>query len=216
MALKRKDKEQLVENYKQIGQWVKNIIVLKQHWLPVNEINKVRMDITDVSWRLIVVKKRIFLKYMKENWFQEIDLSNLQWSVVALYAYEDEYAPLKVVSKYSKLWDKEKLEYWYEYLGWWFDNEWRDAQYIKTMADMPSKEELVGKLLWLMNYPMQGLVMCLDQLSKKNGWWEVEVKSEQPAQEAPVQEETSQPEVQSEQPVTEAQETVETQDSNEW
>jgi hypothetical protein len=36
--------------------------------------------------------------------------------VAALYAYEDEFAPLKVVSKIMKDWKKKKVQYGFEYL----------------------------------------------------------------------------------------------------
>jgi ribosomal protein L10 len=77
---------------------------------------------------------------------------------------------LKVVSKIMKDWKKKKVQYGFEYLWGWFDNDWKDSNYVKQLADMPSKEELVGKFMFMMNYPVQSFVQVLDQIAKKK--WE--------------------------------------------
>jgi ribosomal protein L10 len=43
-------------------------------------------------------------------------------------------------------------------LGGWFDKEWRGADYVKVLSQIPSKEELVWKFLYMVKYPIQGFV----------------------------------------------------------
>lgn len=38
---------------------------------------------------------------------------------------------------------------------------------IQTLADLPSREVLIGKLLYLMQYPISGLAIALDQIRKQ-------------------------------------------------
>lgn len=167
MTLVRKDKEKLMEKYKKNLEWAKNIVVLKQFGLPVNDINMVRMDVEETKWKLMVVKKRIFLSIV-HNWgYQWWELDNLEDSIIVLYSYEDEFSPLKVIAKYAKQWKKEERKYGFEYLGWWFDNSWKEKEYVAELASMPTKEELVWKFMFLLNYPIQGLAVALDQIAKK-------------------------------------------------
>jgi ribosomal protein L10 len=35
------------------------------------------------------------------------------------------------------------------------------------MANIPSRDELLSKLVWLFNYPVQSLTSVLDQIAKK-------------------------------------------------
>lgn len=37
------------------------------------------------------------------------------------------------------------------------------------MANVPSKEELISKLMFLLKYPMQSLASVVDQIAKKDG-----------------------------------------------
>lgn len=171
MTLVRKDKEKLMKKYKETLKGAKNIVVLKQFGLPVNQINSVRMDIEETKWKLLVVKKRIFLNVVKESWYEGWDLEKMEDSIVILYSYEDEYSPLKVIAKYVKQWKKEEKKFWFEYLGWWFDNSWKEKDYVSDLASLPTKPELVWKFLFLLNYPLQWLAVALDQIAKKKEGW---------------------------------------------
>lgn len=158
-----------MENYKTSSEWAKNIVVLKQEWIPVNDINKLRMDVFDAEWKLMVVKKRIFLNFLKEQGFEDVELDTLEWSIVVLYSYEDEYAPLKALAQNIKQWAKEKKKYGFDYIWGWFEKAWKDGDFVKEIANMPSKEELLSKFVYLVNYPVQSFVMVLNEIAKK-GW----------------------------------------------
>jgi len=85
-----------------------------------------------------------------------------------VYARGDEYAPLKVINKYQKEFKKSKdLDTNFEFLGGWFNKEWKDADYVNELANIPSREELLSKLVWIFNYPVQSLTSVLDQIAKK-------------------------------------------------
>lgn len=80
--------------------------------IPVNEVNKIRMDVAAAQGSLQVVKKRVFLKATAGT-FDGLTLEQADAAVMLLYSFneEDEYAPLKVISKTLKLWKKEKKTY---------------------------------------------------------------------------------------------------------
>jgi ribosomal protein L10 len=48
-----------------------------------------------------------------------------------------------------------------------FDKEWKDWAYVTELANTPTKEESLSKLVWLLNYPVQHFVATLDQIAKK-------------------------------------------------
>ena len=41
-----------------------------------------------------------------------------------------------------------------------------DAEMINTLARIPSKEVLLTKLVYLLQSPVRGLAVCLDQVAK--------------------------------------------------
>jgi len=167
MALTRKDKEWLLDSYKANIKWAKNVVILKQSWIPVNSINQVRIAISNEWWKMQVVKKRIFMNNAKDSWLVGWDLGDIDGSAIVLYSYQDEFASLKVIAKFVKQWKKEDKKFGFEYLWGWYDNQWKDRNYVEALANLPSKAELVWKLLFLMNYPTTSFVRVLDQIREK-------------------------------------------------
>lgn len=170
MALTKKDKVELSKGYVTWLQSAKNVVVLKMFWVPVNAINALRMDLEDMGAMLKVVKKRVFLRAVADAWFQWGTLEELQGSVIALHIAWDEFGPLKHIAKVLKVWKKEENAYGFDYLWGWYDKQWKDANYVKALAELPSAQELMWKFAYLMNYPLQSFAMALNEVAKKK--WE--------------------------------------------
>lgn len=168
MAITKEKKVTLIQEYVQDLKEAKNLVIIKQSGLPVSTDTKVRRDIRDESGKFNVIRKRLFLRALKEAGYPEVDLSHTPGSVVAVYAKWDEYAPLKVINKYLKSFKKEKDSHAsFEFMLWYFDGERKDAEYVNELANIPSKDELLSKLVRLFNYPVQSLTSVLDQIAKK-------------------------------------------------
>ncbi len=170
MALTRRQKEELVANYKEDIKSSKNVVLLKQYSISVNDINILRSSVYEAWWKMSVIKKRIFHSTASSEWLSWVDLADMPWSVIALYAFEDDYAPLKAVSKILKQWKKEKKEFELDYLGWWFESEWKDSSYVEEIANLPSRDELLSKFAFLANYPVRSFAVVVDQIAKSK--WE--------------------------------------------
>ena len=105
---------------------------------------------------------------LKEAGYENVAEGELEGSVVVLYANGEEYAPMKVVNKYAKEFaaDKESNAS-VKFLGWWYDKKWHNAEYVNELANIPSREELLSKLAYLFNYPLQSVACVIDQIAKK-------------------------------------------------
>lgn len=168
MTLTKQKKSELLSNYKSNLDNAKSVVVLKQSGIPLSAMNSLRVDLYDEDCKILVVKKRLFLKVLNESSYESIEHKDLDWSVVVLYSYTEGYSPLKVISNFVKLCKKEKKRYWFEYIWWWFDQKWHNSEYVSQMADLPSKEEAVSKFLFLLNYPIQSFARVLDAIREKN------------------------------------------------
>lgn len=168
MPLLKAQKKELATSYlQQLQKWL-NVTVLSFDKIPVNEVNKIRMDVAAAQGSLQVVKKRVFLKATAGT-FDGLTLEQADAAVMLLYSFneEDEYAPLKVISKTLKLWKKEKKTYELWYVGWWFAGDWKQASRVEELAGLPSKEELVGKFLFLLNHPVSSFARALQAIADK-------------------------------------------------
>jgi len=60
---------------------------------------------------------------------------------------------------------------------------------VSELANVPTKEELLSKLCYLFNYPLQSFACVLSEIAKKNGGDVVEeVKAEVKVEEAKIEE----------------------------
>jgi len=167
MAITKQQKSTLISSYGDDLAQAKNVVLVKQSGVNVNDSNALRMSIAEAGGKLNVVRKRLFIRSLEKAGLQSVEHKDLEGAIVALYALGDEYAPMKAVQKFIKDAKKADKKLTIEYVGWWFDKEWKDASYVSTLANLPSKEELVGKLLFLLQHPVQKLVGTLDAIAKK-------------------------------------------------
>lgn len=191
MAISREKKQSLLKSYVEELKSATNVVVLQQNAIGVWQSTKIRKGVRTAEWGFQVVKKRIFKLALKDAGYEDVDLDKLQGSVAILYANgEDEYAPLKAINTFKKEFDKDKeVNSSFVYLWAWFDKKWQEADYISELANIPSKDELLSKLAWLFNYPLQGFAGVLNQVAEKKAeWWDavqapVEDKKEEPKEE---------------------------------
>jgi ribosomal protein L10 len=112
MPLLKAQKKELAKAYSKKMEEGRNVTVLSFDKIPVNEVNKLRMNVVDAEGSLQVVKKRVFLK-ATDGSFDGLTLEQAGAAIMLLYSYneQDEYAPLKAVNNMLKSWKKDKKEY---------------------------------------------------------------------------------------------------------
>ena len=177
MPLLKDDKKDLAQKYVEMMEAGKNVVVIKHTWIPVNEINEMRMWVSEAEGKVRIVKKRVLLKGL-EGKYDGLSLDMLEWSSIALLTStneDDEHAPLKAINKLNKKWKKDKAEFGVEFIwGWYEGAEWRDGAYVSELANLPSKEELIGKFLFMLNHPVSSFARVLKAIADDQWWGEKE------------------------------------------
>ncbi len=100
---------------------------------------------------------------------------------------EDATAPARVLAEFAKKADKLEIK------AGVVDGIVYDANGIKTIANIPSREVLISRLLGSMQSPITNFARVMNQLAEKGGAsaCEAPAKEEAPAQEAPAVEEVA-------------------------
>ena len=177
MPLIKSDKIKLAKEYQEMVSDYSNVVVLSYDSIPVNEINKLRQEVGAVGWEYKVVKKRVLAKSLQDAGYELESVDKLEGSIAVLM-YNEDIAPLKQIDTFLKSWKKDKQKYMISYAGGWFDKSWEEGEYVKVLSTLPGKEELISKLLFMLNYPIQGFawlgsnllssfVRVLDQVKDK-------------------------------------------------
>jgi large subunit ribosomal protein L10 len=166
MPLLKDDKKKLAKEYVQRISSAVNVALISHNALSVNDLNALRMDVEEKQGTLEFVKKRVLLKWVNNEALTE---DMLKGSIAVLYSNnaDDAYAPMKALQAHMKQWKKAKLPYEVEYVAGFFDGEWKDGKYTTELADLPSKEELIGKLLFLMQYPVSSFARAVKAIGEK-------------------------------------------------
>jgi len=172
MAISKDLKKKLIEQYVADLSTATNAVIVQQSGVSVVTASAVRKDVKIVQGKYVVVRKRLFLRALKEAWLPEVEMNDLPGSIILITADNetDAFGPMKAVNKALKeLKEKDENKGSYMFLWWWFEKIWKDGWYVNELANLPSKEELISKLLFMLKYPMQWLASVIDQIAKKNG-----------------------------------------------
>ncbi|MEI7919110.1 MAG: 50S ribosomal protein L10 [bacterium] len=167
MTITKEKKQQLLAKYREDLGSATNAVIIQQKSIPVNVANKIRMEVKTTDGKMNVIKKRIFLRALKDAGLEDVNVDVLEGPVFALYAHENEFGPLKVINKYLKEFKKENKGAEFTFLGGWFEKKWQGGEYVSELANVPTKEELISKLCYLFNYPLQSFACVTSEIAKK-------------------------------------------------
>lgn len=189
--------------------------------LTVEDITRLRRELLAVNAQFTLVKKTLIRLAFKNVYWVELSEELLPGQVAMLISSWDKIAWIAIVNKYVGEFKKdEKIKF----VGSYFDWQVLDATATVKIANLPSREVLLAKLLGSMKSPISALARFFDSAKKDvEGKWvtkvadlvsfvakKEEVKNEEKAVEAPKEEvvvETKE-EVKTEEVATEVKEEV--------
>lgn len=126
--------------------------------LDFGAMEKLKKNLKKAKADYVVLKKTLLNLALKKSSFGDrVNVDELEGSVAVLLGYEDVIEPVKILHKLSR--ENEALVL---YLG--LDSESKSIiskDNLVELANLPSREALLGKLAWVMNYPLSGLAAAL-------------------------------------------------------
>jgi large subunit ribosomal protein L10 len=167
MAISKDQKKTLIEQYVSDLKSAQNVVIVQQTGISVNTSSSVRKNVLGADGKFNVVRKRLFLRALAEAGYETVDIEKLEGSIGVLYATSDEYGPLKVINKFAREFVQDKSNSAFKFLGAWYDKKWHDGAYVTELANIPSREELLSKLAYLFNYPLQSFACAVNEVAKK-------------------------------------------------
>lgn len=130
--------------------------------LTVAEVTELRRNLRHSGAIARVVKNTLARRSAKQAWSAvpgeqlEKFLSNFDGPCLLVFAEKDPVTPTKVISNFIK--DKKKLRV----KGGWLDGKYLDPKGVEMLAQMPSREEILAKLLALINTPATQLLRLMN------------------------------------------------------
>lgn len=168
----REEKKLLLNEIKNRLDSSSGIILTRYKGLTPDLSDDFRRSLSESGSSYFVVPKRVLIKAAKETGL-EFEREALQGSIGVVFAEEDIVSPAKAVFKFVK--NNEKI---IEVLSGQFEGKLRSAEDMKTISELPSKDEMRAQLLGLFEAPMAqslsvmealltSVIYCLDNKAQK-------------------------------------------------
>ena len=153
-------KKELVEEIKSKIQKAKTVVVADYRGVTVEQDTKLRADFRKNGAEYKVYKNRLVLRALNELGFTGCE-SYLEGTNAIAFGYEDEVAPAKIVAGAKA----ENCEFAIKFGI--YNNQIVDANAVKKLASIPSREVLLAQLVGMLSSPMRGLAVCVKAIADK-------------------------------------------------
>ena len=170
MPQTKTQKQKILEDLRDKIARQKAIILVGITGLKVKDISELRKRIKKIDGNLKVVKKTLANLVFKEK---KIDFGKEKFKteLALIFGFKDEILPAKIAYQFALTNEKLKI------LGGFLENKFKEADYIITLAQLPTKEELLARLVrsiqspisnfvYALNYNIKGLVYLLSAIKK--------------------------------------------------
>ncbi len=153
-------KKLIVEEIKNKIEKAKSLTFVDYRGLTVEEDTKLRTAFRNAGAEYKVYKNRLILKALEECGISGLE-SVLEGTSAVAFGYNDEVSSNKIIVDTMKDINKMQIK------GGIVNGEVVDISMIETLAQIPSREVLVAKLLFLLQSPVRGLAVAINEIAKK-------------------------------------------------
>ncbi len=127
----------------------------------VEDDTKLRRELREAGVDYSVIKNTLIRFAAKELGFDAFDEHLNGTSALAISTTDDVIAPAKILGAYAKKHENFKIKAGY------LEGRVIDADEVKKLANMPSKDVLLAQVLYSFNYPIMQLAIACDAIVKK-------------------------------------------------
>lgn len=148
------DLEQLTKSFKA----AKGVVFVDYKGITVKNVGKLRRQAEKLGVEYVVAKKTLINLAAREAGL-DVNVKKLDGNIAVAFG-ADEVGAAAVISNISK--DIEQIKI----LGGALEGKFIDAAQVKALAALPSKQQLLGQLAYVLNAPRVGLVTTLSGITR--------------------------------------------------
>jgi len=172
MPLTRSTKEEILGGYEEAMASAEHAFVIGFKGITVNQVNDLRSKVRKSGGQYVVIKNTLARRAVAGKPLEQVK-EHFTGPTAVAYSLEDPVALAKVLTDFAK--DAPVIEF----KGGLVEGRQIAASQVKEIASLPGRQELLAKLLFLMQSPIQRFVrvlaasgpqrlaIVLDQVAKK-------------------------------------------------
>ena len=175
-------KQPIVQEISEQIKDAQSVVVVDYRGLTVAEDTQLRKQLREASVAYKVYKNTLVNFAIKGTDFESLS-DVLEGPNAFAISTTDATAPARVIAKFAKTAPALEIK------AGVVEGTFYDADGMKAIATIPSREELLSKFLGSIQSPIANFARVINQIAEKGGAADVEVKAEEaaPAEEAPVE-----------------------------
>lgn len=150
----RQTKHEQVANLKEELKEINTIFLCNFQGLTVDKDTALRAKLRENGVKYAVIKNTLLKIAFADSDFAQVN-DQLVGNTALAYSKEDPVGLAKVLKDFAK--DNEK----FEFKAGVVEGQVIDLKGLEALASLPPKEVLVSKLMFMLNFPVQGLVNAL-------------------------------------------------------
>jgi len=133
----------------------KTVVFSDHTGLKVSQVQDLRQQLREEKIDYQVAKKTLIDLALKKAGFDKIKTKELSGQIALVFGYEDEILPAKILYNFSR--ENKSLKI----LAGLVNKEYLEEEAIIGLAKLPSKQELLAKLVGSVSAPLSGLTNVL-------------------------------------------------------
>ena len=155
MAKTHQQKEKIINKLEEELKGVKSLVFIDYYGLKVPEVEALKKKLKEKSCQYFVAKKTLLNIVLKKIGLEHIDLTKLEGGLGLAYSLEDEVMPIKVAFDFAK--EHESLNV----RGGILNDDFLEVEKAKVLSELPTRSELIAKLLGTIKAPVSNLAYVL-------------------------------------------------------
>ena len=156
MPKTKEQKRDILEVLKEKISRSKSIVFTKFDKLEAKEGEELRRELKKENSEYYVAKKTLMKLAFKDSGIENLNPRDFDGCLAAIFGYEDEVAPAKIVAKFQKA-HAEKIDF----VAGILENKLLSASEVTELSKLPSKQELYAKIVGSINAPISGFVNAM-------------------------------------------------------
>ncbi|MEX2145205.1 MAG: 50S ribosomal protein L10 [Candidatus Spechtbacterales bacterium] len=155
MAISREKKEEVVKELKDLFEKEKVVVFTDFKGMNVNSMSQLKNKIREGGGVFKIAKKTLIEKALEDNKPQGLEPLNMEGQIAVAFGFEDPVSTAKIIYQEQKETEKPVI------IAGLMGKEFLDAEGVKKLALLPTREELLAKVVGSINAPLSGFVNVL-------------------------------------------------------
>ena len=155
MPLNKQQKETIVKELVDDIKNSKSFVISDYNGLTVNDTHELRQKAKQQGVKIKAIKKTLLRMVLEKAEVEGINPKELEGSLAIALGMEDEVAPAKIIAEFAKEHEEVKI------LTGSLENKILSQDEVMALSKIPSRDELLAKLVGSINSPVSGFVNVL-------------------------------------------------------